>query len=71
MGALGLCLTESKNESHRQQRVSKAIEVYQAEIQSKFSKARGVLTELHRDLLWSIFYRKLTKVLVNFLSISR
>ena len=28
MGELGSCLTESKNESRGQQRVSKAIEVY-------------------------------------------
>ena len=45
-GEWGSCLTESKNESCRQRRVLKAIEVYEARIQRKLSGVRGVLTVL-------------------------
>jgi len=66
VGELSSCLTESKNESPGQRRVSKAIEGYRVRIQKSSLQWEGSLQGCHWGLLGLVFYRKLTRELKSF-----
>ena len=64
VGEQGSCLTESKDESHRQRRVSKAPEFYQVMIQRKLSDMRRFWQGCQRGPPPTVFYWELTRELV-------